>query len=499
MALRPVRLKLEAIDRITKPVQLATGQIRAMKAPIANLRRSFRDLGRESGVTRLGAQLGRLTRRVALLGAAGAGLAAAGFGKFIEHASELGDAATKLGVGVEALQELRFAAEQSGVSLGDLDTSLLQLQRRSAEVAAGKKGDATLAFRALGISVRDAAGKIRPAEDLLEAIEAKLEGIREPALRTRIAMALFGRSGASMLQLLSGGAGELGRLRQEARDLGITLDHETTFGAKEAGDQLAKLKNVARGVGFTIAGALLPDVLKVTRGAVAWAIANRELIRTRVLAFAKDLAATLRETVRVARDVVAVVRPIVETFGFWKTAAGALSVVIGGQLLAVVLNLAVAMKSLGLTSAVALLPFIKFIAIAAAIGAVVAGLVWIVKNRKKVVAFFAELLKAAGVFVDGIVARIGKAIAAVLEKVKAAMVQVQSLLPDFLKGGFPIGLPDFGNLAGAAAGGGQQRFGGEITVELAGPGAEGARVRRLQSSDDLDLAVRQGRSHMGGG
>lgn len=500
MPLRPVRIPLTAVDRFTKPIEAFRSKIRSVSAPVHQLRRSLRGLSQDSGLTRLGSAIGSVARKVALLGVAGAGLAVAGFKKFLDAGSELGDTAAKLGIGIEALQELRFAADQSGVSVGALDTSLLQLQRRSAEVAAGKKGDHASAFKALGIAVKDANGKLRPAEELLEAIEAGLERVREPAQRTRIAMALFGKSGATMLQIIGDGAGELAKMRREARDLGIIMDEKTALGAKEAGDQLAKLRSVVKGVAFQIAGALLPDVLKVTRAGVAWAIANRELIRTRVLEFSKDLVATLRETVRVVGAVVSGVKRVVDLFGATGTAAGVLGAILGLKLLGVVLNLAVAMKALGVTSAIALLPFVKFIAIAVAIGAVVTGLVWIVKHRKEVLEFFAGLLAKASAFVGGIVERIDKAIGEVIAEVTAAFAKIEGMIPDFLKGGglasVLAGLQAPGLAAAGGAGGGQ--FGGHITVELKGDQAQGARVRRLESSRDLDLSVMTGLAHLGG-
>jgi hypothetical protein len=64
----------------------------------------------------------------------------------ISAADAIGKTADKIGVGVEALQELRFAAKASGVEQQTLDMPLQRFTRRAAEAAQGT-GEATDATR----------------------------------------------------------------------------------------------------------------------------------------------------------------------------------------------------------------------------------------------------------------------------------------------------------------------------------------------------------------
>jgi hypothetical protein len=66
----------------------------------------------------------------------GGGLAAL-VDRSISAADAIGKTADKIGVGVEALQELRFAAKASGIEQQTLDMALPRFTRRAAEAAQG--------------------------------------------------------------------------------------------------------------------------------------------------------------------------------------------------------------------------------------------------------------------------------------------------------------------------------------------------------------------------
>jgi hypothetical protein len=72
----------------------------------------------------------------------------------ISAADAIGKTADKIGVGVEALQELRFAAKASGVEQQTLDMALQRFTRRAAEAAqgTGEAKDALAQNRAASVS-----------------------------------------------------------------------------------------------------------------------------------------------------------------------------------------------------------------------------------------------------------------------------------------------------------------------------------------------------------
>jgi hypothetical protein len=116
---------------------------------------------RQAGLLRTGIR----TLGGALLGAATVGGLGALIDRSISAADAIGKTADKIGVGVEALQELRVAAKASGIEQHTLDMALQRFTRRAAEAAQGT-GEAN-ALAQMGIALRDQSGNLRRSEDLL--------------------------------------------------------------------------------------------------------------------------------------------------------------------------------------------------------------------------------------------------------------------------------------------------------------------------------------------
>lgn len=206
------------------------------------------------GMRRLASQAGVLGTALQALGpvgtavAAGVGAAVAGIGAAlvkaraaIDELDRLDDVANKLGVGVEALQELRFAADQTGVSMQTFDLALQRFTRRTAEAAEGT-GEAKAALAEMGIALRDQAGNLRPVEDLLDDVADAFAGIEDPAQRVRLAFKLFDSEGVAVVNTLSGGSAALREMRDEARQSGAVIEEDLVRKASLAKDEMAALQ-----------------------------------------------------------------------------------------------------------------------------------------------------------------------------------------------------------------------------------------------------------------
>ena len=161
----------------------------------------------------------------------------------ISAADAIGKTADKIGVGVEALQELRFAAKASGVEQQTLDMALQRFVRRTAEAAQGT-GEAKDALAQLGITLRDQDGHLRRSEDMLADVADAFARIEDPAERVRLAFKLFDSEGVALVNLLSDGSGALDQMRERARDLGIVLDEHLVRDAERARTELDTLAQV---------------------------------------------------------------------------------------------------------------------------------------------------------------------------------------------------------------------------------------------------------------
>jgi hypothetical protein len=143
------------------------------------------------------------------LGTLGAGLSVsavvAGVRNLVGAFDDLDEAAQAAGVGAVALSELRTAARLSGVDAEKLDTALTKLNVKLAD-AAGGSTDAVAAFRAIGVSFRDANGNVRGTEVVLRDVAARFATFRDGAEKSALAVEFFGRAGAKLVPLLNQGA-----------------------------------------------------------------------------------------------------------------------------------------------------------------------------------------------------------------------------------------------------------------------------------------------------
>lgn len=249
-----------------------------------------------TGLKKSQSELGGFAKAAGNIGAAvGAALAAtavavgAAVKQAIDNADQLDELAQKIGVGVEELSRLKYAAEISGVSLDTLSTGIRRLSAGLAEAAGKGTGKAAEALSALGISAVDTSGKLRASEDVLKDVAGKFSGIEDGAGKTALAMSLFGKSGADLIPLLNEGADGIARLEAEADALGVTLSSEAAEAAGKFNENLDRLKAVGQGLANQLMTAVAPALLSISNSLLA-ASQNTELMD----GLGKALSITLR-------------------------------------------------------------------------------------------------------------------------------------------------------------------------------------------------------------
>jgi hypothetical protein len=259
----------------------------AIEAGRAFIRLSLNDSAFRKGLDQAAAKLTAFGKGAATLGAglAGVGAAlgaplAAAVGKFASAGAELDDISARTGVSVEALSELKFAAEQSGASLSDVERGVRGMQKALAS-AEGGSGAAADALERLGLSVDDLKGQGPEAQ--FTAIAAALNGIQDPSEKAALAMALIGKSGTVLLPMIA----DMKSLRAIAEELGLTMSEETAKRAAALDDAFAKVSAVVLAITNEIGAALAPALLEITdlitrnaKSTKDWVAENEELIQT---------------------------------------------------------------------------------------------------------------------------------------------------------------------------------------------------------------------------
>lgn len=248
---RAARARQSAIVRAQQEMQAASapgrsrvaGQ-RSVYAPAQGL-----DIQAEMGAASLG--VGGL--------AASFGLAAVGAVRLIESVvtlrDDLEDLGARAGVTSEVMAGLRFAAAAGGGGMEEITQSFQALNQRLRLAMEGNE-QAAAAFAALGVSITDATGDLRPAEDVLSGVITALQAIEDPTQRAVAATSVLGESGAKLLATF-GDTGRLDGYIAQARLLGTDVGPKA---AEETGRwqrATAELGLVFEGLTDRVGGAIL--------------------------------------------------------------------------------------------------------------------------------------------------------------------------------------------------------------------------------------------------
>jgi len=159
---------------------------------------------------------------------------------------------------VQALSRLEYAARLSDVSMEGLTGSLTKLGKAMVDATTDKTGAASIAFKALGIDVRDASGNIRDSNAVFLDIADRFGRMEDGATKSTLAMQLFGKAGAELIPLLNSGRDGLKQMADESDRVGFTLTGRTTAAAEAFNDTLTRLQLATDGVVNKIMVAALP-------------------------------------------------------------------------------------------------------------------------------------------------------------------------------------------------------------------------------------------------
>ena len=135
----------------------------------------------------------------------------------IDSADAFGKMSDQTGIAANTLQAYVNAGKLAGVSQETIDKGLRRLAQSMREA---DQGVATYkdSFDALGISVRTVNGEFKTNQQVLGEIADRFANMENGATKAAIAMEIFGRSGASLINLLNGGAASLEEFNYEVSE-----------------------------------------------------------------------------------------------------------------------------------------------------------------------------------------------------------------------------------------------------------------------------------------
>ena len=235
----------------------------------------------------------QLDKSAVALAAVSAAAVAAGLAifKMVEASAKSSDQFNKFsqitGLTVEQLTRLSFAADQSKTTFASISKGITILSRNMFDMQQGLLENKA-AFDALGVAT-EIDGKLRKTNDVLLDLADAFANMENGALKTGVAMKIFGKSGTELIPLLNTGRAGMEAFAQASDEMGITLDTLDTKLAEAFVDRLGQVDLQLRGLKASISTALIPDLLRLVESysevltkTIEWVKENRALIRNMV-------------------------------------------------------------------------------------------------------------------------------------------------------------------------------------------------------------------------
>jgi hypothetical protein len=175
----------------------------------------------------------------------------------IGQLDDLAAQSERLGVSTEFLSELHHAASLSDTDIEALNGGLEKLEKNLGK-ATIEGGDLTKMLARAGLDA-DELAKAGPEEAFMRIADA-VSRIRDPLQRAAFVTDVFGKSGQSLVGILSKGRAGIQELREEAQRLGVSLDSETAQKIGLADDSLKRFDASWKGLKTTLVVEVLPAI-----------------------------------------------------------------------------------------------------------------------------------------------------------------------------------------------------------------------------------------------
>jgi len=205
-----------------------------------------------------------------------------------EWGEETAKTAQKIGMNTQNLQALQYAAKMADVDTGELTVGMKFLNTALYDASRGSS-EAQRKFNALGMSYKDANGKMLNTEQALGQIADKFKGMEDGPKKTALAVDLFGRSGINMIPMLNQGSKHLAEITQEAINFGLVMDESAIKQSEEFMDSMKRVQGAMSGLRNEIGISLMPVFSDLLKKFIEWFRLNRQAIGTNLKLFFSEI------------------------------------------------------------------------------------------------------------------------------------------------------------------------------------------------------------------
>lgn len=227
--------------------------------------RGMKNAGRQADS--FGDRISRLNRRLQIGLVAGATAAGGALALMTKQGAadvdQLAKTAAKLGLTVDALRGLEFAAEKTGVKAETMAMAMQRMTRRVAEAARGT-GEAKDALAELGLDA-EKLNRLSPDQQFQRIADA-MGGVENHADKVRLAMRLFDSEGVALVNTMALGSDGLRKMQRDIIALGGSLDADGVKQVENFNDSMTDIGAVFRGFRQQLAVAFAPALRRVAEG-----------------------------------------------------------------------------------------------------------------------------------------------------------------------------------------------------------------------------------------
>lgn len=164
----------------------------------------------------------------------------------VDNVNQLNDLNARTGLTTDSIQAVITAFEGSGQSAQTAEAFISRFPRLFADLASGASRASESAKR-LGIDIRDSAGNIRSADDVLIDVTNALQSIEDPTERATEGFLLLGRQAGEFLQAF-GATSNFENFLELSRIFGVETGPEASASAARFQEQLAFLNLAFKGL-----------------------------------------------------------------------------------------------------------------------------------------------------------------------------------------------------------------------------------------------------------
>jgi hypothetical protein len=227
--------------------------------------------------------------------------------EFAEKMDAVSKTSRTIGVSVENLQRLQYAAGLSNVSTDQLSISFKKLNNELA-LQHSRQGTLYTTMAKLNPQLSRQLYTTKTSEQAFLVVADAVQKAGSAQQRAAIATATFGKSGQEMLPMLMEGKKGISEMMAEASKYGTVVDTKTAVAAEHFNDTLMRFNTGVTAVKYSVLSSLMTAVIPYMEKGAEWIAQNKELIATKINTFVKDTTTFIKNAIPYVKTTISLIR-----------------------------------------------------------------------------------------------------------------------------------------------------------------------------------------------